>query len=135
MCSSDLDIGVIDGFVGADLAQLRHLLFARSAGDDMRAQQLAEFYATGPHPARRAQNDDLVAGLDRVVGDEHPVRGAVGDGQRGGLLEAHAAGHGDELVGGDEAIFLHAAVEHFAHQALFLYAQTSVQLPPRAPFA
>jgi hypothetical protein len=48
------------------------------------------------------------------------MRGAVGDRQRGSLLEADARGHGDELVGRDQAIFRHAAVEHLAHQAFGL---------------
>ena len=48
------------------------------------------------------------------------MRGAVGDRQRGRLLEADRARHGDELIGVNAAIFRHAAVEHFAHQAFLL---------------
>ncbi len=61
-----------------------------------------------------------VALLDGLVGDQHAVRGAVGDRQRSRVLEAHAVRHRDKLVGGDQAVFRHAAVEHLAHQAFLL---------------
>jgi hypothetical protein len=61
-----------------------------------------------------------LAGFDGAMRDQHAVRGAVGDRQRRGVFEAHAVRHRHQLLGGDAAIFRHAAVEHFAHQA-FLF--------------
>ena len=73
-----------------------------------------------PTPPEAPSTSTRSPALTVVVGDQHAVRGAVGDRQRGGVLEAHGGRHGDELVGGDQAIFRHAAVEHFAHQAFLL---------------
>src|SRR5262249_29151678 len=38
----EVELGVIDNFVGADLFQLRHLLVAARAGDHFRAQKLTQ---------------------------------------------------------------------------------------------
>src|SRR5262249_14676506 len=74
----------------------------------------------GTNAAGGAEHDHALTLLDGLVGDQHAVRGAVGNRQRSGLLETHARGHGDELIGGNEAVFRHAAIEHLAHQALLL---------------
>ena len=98
-----------------------HLVLARRAGDHFGAEHLGEDDAAGADAAGRAEDEHLVALLDRLVRDDHAVRGAVGDRQRRRLLEAsRLSGMRDELVGRDEAVFRHAAVEHLAHQALLL---------------
>ena len=81
---------------------------------------LGENDAAGADAAAGAENEHAIARLDGAVGDQHAVRGAVRDWQRGRRLETHAGRHGDELVGGDEAILRHPAVEHFPHQAFRL---------------
>jgi len=54
-------------------------------------------------------------------------------GASGGVLETDAVRHGDQLVGGDQAIFGHAAVEHLAHQALFLVERIDQHAVARLP--
>ncbi len=73
-----------------------------------------------PTPPRRAQHQHAVAALHRVVRDEHAVRGAIGDRQRRRIGKGNRTRHGEKLVGIDETIFRHAAVEHLAHQPLAL---------------
>src|SRR5437867_3409376 len=113
-------LGVVDHLVGAHLLQAEELLIARRAGDDMRAEEPGEDHAACPDAAGGAEHDHALALLDGLVRDQHAVRGAVGDRQRRRLLEAHARRHRDELIGSDQAVFRHAAVEHLAHQAFLL---------------
>ena len=106
--------------VGAERFEPGELFVARGAGDDLGAEHLRQQHAAGADAARGAQHQHFVAGFHGAVRDQHAVRGAVGDRQRRGIFEADAGRHRHQLVGGDAAIFRHAAVEHLAHQAFLL---------------
>ena len=101
----------------------------------MGAEMLGQNDAAGTNAATGAENEHAIARLDGAVGDEHAVRGSVGDRQRGRRLETHAGRHGDELVGGDAAIFRHAAVEHLAHEAFRLVERVDEHAVAHVPAA
>jgi hypothetical protein len=54
------------------------------------------------------------------MGDQHAMGRAIGHRKRCRVLEGDVRRHGDQLVGSHQTILRHTAVEHFAHQSLFL---------------
>jgi hypothetical protein len=80
-----------------------------------------------------AEHDHLVACVDRVVRDDHPVRGAVRDRQRSGFLVSDFLGHAQELVRGDEAFLGETAVHHLAHEPFFLIERVHQDAVARFP--
>jgi hypothetical protein len=67
-------------------------------GRDLGAEVLGELDGEGAHPAGRAGDQHLLAGLDLAVVAQ-PLQGRDGrDRDRGGLLEAHVRRLGDQAV-------------------------------------
>ena len=116
----EVDLLVVDHVVGADLGQACQLVGTAGAGDHLGTEHLGQDHAAGADPAGGAQHQHAVALFHGLVGHQHAVRGAVGHRQGGGVGEGHAGRHADQLVGGHQAIFGHAAIEHLAHQAFCL---------------
>ena len=92
------------------------LLGAARGADDGGAQRLAPLAEDGAHPARDRVDQHRLARADRVGAPAEIPRGHSLQHGRGGGLVAHAAGHGDQLVGGDHPPFgvapQHAPVGH-----------------------
>ena len=100
--------------VGADLAEPLQFLVGGAAGDHFRARHFREQHATGAHAAAGAENKHRLAGLEASPGEQHPVRGSIGDGQRGGDFVADGIGQGHQLFGMHGAVLGAAAVELLA---------------------
>src|SRR6516162_3425275 len=83
----EIDFADVDHLVSTEFFEPVRLLGAAGAGDDGGAEMLGENDASGAHPTACAEDQHAVAALDRVVGDQHAVRGAIGDRQRGRFLE------------------------------------------------
>src|SRR6266446_5717650 len=70
--------GIVDGRVGAVLAAHRELLVARCAGDDARAERLADLDRGQADAAGRAEHEQRFAGLQGAAVAQRMVRSAVG---------------------------------------------------------
>ena len=95
---------VVDDVVGPDRADQLHVLRAGHAGD-LGAEGFRDLHGERADPARRAVDQDGLAGLDLArVAEQlegrrrgHPDRGRLLEGQVGGLLDEVAFGRAGEL--------------------------------------
>ncbi len=87
----DLRGCVIDRVVGADLTQSRAFLVAAGGGDHLASGQLRKQNAGRADAARCTKNEDRFTGLDLPARVQHAMRGAIGAGERGGLLIGNVA--------------------------------------------
>lgn len=88
--------------------------FVAAGGDDLAPGQLGQQHAGGADPARCAQHQHGLAGLDATAFVQHAIGGAVGAGQGGGLDVGHAVGDRHQLAGPNDAVFGHRAASAFA---------------------
>src|SRR5262249_23748430 len=91
----EVDLAIVDDLGGAALLGPAVFVGCAGAADPRGPEQLHQDHAAVADPAAGAEDEHALAGLDRLVGDQHAVRGAVGHGKRRRLLVAHAGRHGD----------------------------------------
>src|SRR6516162_1504372 len=109
---------VVHGFIGAVLASEDELVVRRSAGDDTRAHDLADFDAREPGAAGGAEDDKRLAGLERGPLAQSIERGAISHRQASGAFEGELIGdfgqtlrgHRDNLARGAPAAIARDAI-------------------------
>ena len=81
--------------------RLRHREFLRrgGAGDHLGPHNYAEFHRGETDAARGTEDRQGLAGLEPRAIPQGVERGAIGDGEAGGLLVAHRIGDGSEMPG------------------------------------
>jgi hypothetical protein len=88
--------GEIDRLVGARRPCHARLFVAAHPGDDEAgAERLGELDAGGADPARGAEHEHRLAGLETGAVAEGEMRGLVDQPERGAVDEAEALGHGE----------------------------------------
>ena len=86
------------------------------------ADGLADLDRGQADAARRPQHQQQLAGLERGAPDKGAMGGAIGDGEAGGLGEAHAVGNPEDVaVPGHHLLGEAAMVEHGQHPVAGLH--------------
>ncbi len=93
------------------------LLRRRGNGGDRRTEHGAELDRGEPDASARAQDDQLLAGLQRGDRSEHVVRGAVRDAEHGRVSVVDAVGHELQRRGRHDDLVRERAVEARAEDA------------------
>ena len=92
------ELVAVDVAVGAELHDQLALLLGGDDADALRPGRLAELHREHAEAAGGAPDQDLVAGLQIALVDQHPVGGEVGEPVRGGLLPGEVLGLPQQLL-------------------------------------
>ena len=93
------ELVAVDVVDGAELLDQLALLVGGDDADRVGAGRLAELHGEDAEAAGGAPDQDVVAGLQLALVDQHPVGGEVGEPVGGGLGPGEVLGAGEELLG------------------------------------